>query len=161
DAYNYYLNVIDPNGTAAQADAYATNSVQTDGDSILQIYFNENPGAAALWFASGVASARNNGGTGTPIVLNFSADSTVIAWIQHSLTGGKKGITINAQLTASDNAQVASGIGSEPTISQGLTQGELAPAVPSLLQGGIQTFGSKLGLSSDPKSFTDKYILQN
>ncbi len=162
DAYDYYLATVNPGGTDPQADAYANGIVQSDGNSVLQIYLNENPGAQSLWFAAGVASARNDGGTGTPIVINFSPDPTIMSGIQHSLTPGNKGITINAQLTASDTAQVASGIGSEPTISQALTQGELAPAVPGLLQGGLQTIGTMLGLNdADPDSFTNNYILQN
>jgi hypothetical protein len=133
DAVNDYLHNINPNGTQDQANAYADGIVANDGASILQIYLSQNPGQESLWFASGAAAARDGGGT--PIVVPFTASAAIMSGVLHSFTPGNSGITITAQLTASDTGVVISGLGGEPVVSDALTKGELAPALPGIFKG--------------------------
>jgi hypothetical protein len=133
DAVNEYLNILHPGSTdTAAANAYADGIVASDGAAILQIYLNDNPGQESLWYATGIASARNGGGT--PIVVSFTADLSAMSGVLHSFTPSNSGITITAELTASDIAVGVSGIGGEPLVSEALTKGELAPALPGIFK---------------------------
>jgi hypothetical protein len=134
DAVQDYLNNIKPGSTDQQAaNTYADGIVANDGNAILQVYLSQEPGRESLWFATGAAAARNTGGT--PIVLRFTADLTIMSGVLHSLTQGATGITINAQLRGTDSGLVRTGLGGEPLIAEALTQGELAPALPGIFKG--------------------------
>jgi hypothetical protein len=142
DAVNDYYrqNSIDPNNpTPAQvtaADNYADGIVSSDGQSILNIYLTQNPGQEALWYATGAAAARVGGTTGgAPIVVPFTANETIMSGVLHSFTSGNSGITITAELMASDSASVGTGLGGEPSTYDVLNKGELASSLPGFLQG--------------------------
>ncbi len=157
DAVNDYYrqNSIDPNNpTTAQQSAannYADGVVSSDGQSILSIYLTANPGQEALWYATGAASAREGGTTsGAPIVVPFTANESIMSGVLHSVTSGNSGITITAELMASDSASVGTGQGGEPSTYDVLNKGELASSLPGFIQG--LTGGT---------SFTQSKIVQN